>query len=58
MTDLRIPFMVPCVPTGMKMGVSTTEWGRHTLVTLALVVGHLLMICVPRRSERKRTDMR
>ena len=28
------PFMVPCVPTGMKTGVSTREWGSLISPTL------------------------
>ena len=35
------PFKVPWVPTGMKTGVSTTEWGKVISATLALEVEHL-----------------
>lgn len=35
-----IPFNVPCVPTGINTGVSTTLWGKVILDVLAFVVLH------------------
>lgn len=35
-----IPLRVPCVPTGMKTGVLTAEWGSITSQALAFVTGH------------------
>eukprot|EP00055_Hartaetosiga_balthica_P012653 m.62187 g.62187 ORF g.62187 m.62187 type:complete len:116 (+) comp8020_c0_seq1:2204-2551(+) len=35
------PFIVPCVPTGMNIGVSIVLWGRRRVDALARDVQHL-----------------
>lgn len=35
-----IPFMVPCVPTGMNTGVLTLPWGSASTHARALLTGH------------------
>jgi hypothetical protein len=39
-----MPFIVPCVPTGMNTGVSTGPWGSVKTDTRALVVEHFAIV--------------
>lgn len=42
---------MPCVPTGIKIGVSTVECGKTTCAQRAFVVEHLAKICTGRSNN-------